>query len=251
MVDNQGGHPPPPPPPPAARKQRRRWPWIAAGVLVVIIVVAALAGGDEDEEPAASERTTTTAGATEATDASTTTEAPRTTTTAAPTTTETPTTTKPPLPGFGPGTQVVGTDTQPGRYVAGGELCYWERLSGLGGTFEEIITNGNPEGQAIVEILDSDVAFNSDGCGDWTLYVPPASPATSFGPGDWVVGEQIAPGTYRADAAGLCYWERASGFAHDFDEIITNGNPTGQAIVEIAPTDARFTTSGCGDWEPA
>lgn len=66
----------------------------------------------------------------------------------------------------------VGEDIQPGTYVtqvANGWGCYWARLSGTSGSFDEIITNGNvTEGQAIVTILESDVAFETSGCGEWT-----------------------------------------------------------------------------------
>jgi hypothetical protein len=171
-------------------------------------------------------------------------------TTSAPPTTETPTTTAPPLPGFGAGTQLVGTDVQPGRYTSeGGPVCYWERLSGLSGTIEEIIVNANVDGRAIVEIVAGDAAFSSARCGRWTPYQAPASPLSEFGSGDWAVGDQIVPGTYQADGE-FCYWERASGFTHDLGEILANGLPEGRAVVEIPAGDARFTSSGCGTWTP-
>jgi len=44
------------------------------------------------------------------------------------------------------------------------------------------------------------------------------------------------------------YWERANGFTQTFDNIIANENTEGRAIVDIAPGDARFTSSGCGTW---
>jgi hypothetical protein len=171
-------------------------------------------------------------------------------TTEAPSTSSAPTTTVPLPPGFEDGTHLVGTDVQPGRYTSGGALCYWERRSGTSGTFEEIIVNGNAEGQAIVDIPPGDVAFASTGCDRWTVYAPPDAPVTEFGPGDWVVGEQIAPGTYRADA-GLCAWERATSFRHDYDEILDYGFPDGPVTVEIQPGDVRFTSTGCGTWTPA
>jgi hypothetical protein len=165
-----------------------------------------------------------------------------------------PTTPAPTLPSFAGGVQLVGQDIAPGRYIAtdlGSFGCYWERLSGLGGTLDEIIANDNAEGQTIVEILPTDMAFNSDGCGTFTLYWPPTKPAKRFGPGDWAVGQQIEPGRYEApgDPTGVgCYWERSSGFAHVLDEIIANDNVEGRAIVELAPGDARFTSRGCGKW---
>ena len=48
--------------------------------------------------------------------------------------------------------------------------CYWERLSGLSGSFDDIITNENVDSgqQAFVEISPTDVAFKADDCGTWT-----------------------------------------------------------------------------------
>ena len=50
----------------------------------------------------------------------------------------------------------------------GGETCYWERLSGLSGTIDDVIANDLPSGQAVVEIAGDDVAFNSTDCGEWS-----------------------------------------------------------------------------------
>ncbi len=212
--------------------------------LVLALTIATSCATEADEQTRADLR----ASSTSTTEAVRSTDRPSTTTTA-PTTTEAPTTTTAPLPGFGAGTQLVGTDMQPGRYTSHGAHCYWERLAGLSGDFDDIIVNGNSEAQAIVEIVPGDVAFNSSGCGRWTIYQPPAAPVSEFGPGDWVVGEQILPGTYRSGGE-LCYWERASGFTHDFGEIVTNAVPEGQAVVEIPPGDVRFTSVGCGTWSP-
>lgn len=71
---------------------------------------------------------------------------------------------------FGGGTFLVGIDIQPGQYRNSGTGdCYWERLSGTGGTFEEIITNAFTEGSSIVTIASTDKAFSSQFCGTWTL----------------------------------------------------------------------------------
>ena len=72
---------------------------------------------------------------------------------------------------FGPGTFLVGIDVPPGTYRSrpDGSHCYWARLSGLGGTLDDIIANeGVNSGQAIVEIASSDYAFQSSGCVAWT-----------------------------------------------------------------------------------
>lgn len=66
------------------------------------------------------------------------------------------------------GKWVLNSHIRAGTYEApGGDSCYWERLSGLSGTLDDVIANDLPQGPAIVEISSSDVAFNSAGCGDW------------------------------------------------------------------------------------
>jgi hypothetical protein len=81
-------------------------------------------------------------------------------------------------------------------------------------------------------------------------------PKTSFGPGTWLVGKDIAPGTYRASngtgSFDVCYWERQSNTSGDFDAIIANEAVTekgASTIVTIDPTDVAFKTSGCTTWE--
>lgn len=154
---------------------------------------------------------------------------------------------------FTDGTYQVGTDIQPGTYrTEGGEYCYWERLSGFGGTFDEIIANSNPSGPSIVTILPSDIGFSSTRCDSWVLQseqiVAAVVPQSSFGDGTWRVGIDIQPGTYQADGGEYCYWERLSGFNGTFNEIIANDNPSGQVIITISPTDKGFTTVRCGTW---
>lgn len=82
---------------------------------------------------------------------------------------------------------------------------------------------------------------------------PAATAAPTFGDGVWVVGEDIEPGTYRSDVPDgeLCYWERLSGFGGDIlEDVITNDLIEGpqQVLVEIAATDAGFSSDDCGTW---
>mgnify|MGYP001061986127 CR=1 FL=1 len=67
------------------------------------------------------------------------------------------------------GTWVVGDDIQAGTYETSNEdgNCYWTRLSGFSGSFDDIVANDNPEGRAIVTIIESDKGFGSAGCGTW------------------------------------------------------------------------------------
>lgn len=70
---------------------------------------------------------------------------------------------------FGEGTFRVGNEIRPGTYKApGGDGCYWERLSGFSGDFDDIIVNGGFQKNVVVEIQPSDAGFSSSNCGQWT-----------------------------------------------------------------------------------
>jgi hypothetical protein len=73
-----------------------------------------------------------------------------------------------PLPSFGPGTFAVGAQVAPGRWRSEtGDLCYWERLSGLGGGFDELLASAGVPGPTEVVVAPTDAAFRSSGCGRW------------------------------------------------------------------------------------
>jgi hypothetical protein len=66
---------------------------------------------------------------------------------------------------IGPGTYIIGRDIEAGTWkgqAAEGDMCYWERMSCVQGTFDCIITNNNAEGQFFVEVAPSDVALSVD-----------------------------------------------------------------------------------------
>jgi hypothetical protein len=162
-----------------------------------------------------------------------------------------PTTDQPaPAPGFGDGTFLVGTDIAPGLYRTDGSRgCSWERRSDLTGDYDAMLAMDFPDGQAYVELLPTDVAFSSDGCGRWT-------PATAGGPdvspgfddGTYLVGSDLQPGTYRATGGRSCSWERLSDLTGDYDAMLAMDFPDGQAYVELLPTDVAFSVEGCGTW---
>jgi hypothetical protein len=77
---------------------------------------------------------------------------------------------------------------------------------------------------------------------------PKPGPKRIITDGVWKVGEEIAPGTYRAPRGGGCYWARLSGFSGDLDDIIANGGFSRNQTITIASSDAGFETNGCGDW---
>jgi hypothetical protein len=152
---------------------------------------------------------------------------------------------------FGEGTWRVGSDIAAATYrTEGTDTCYWERDKDFSGSFEAIIANANPRGPAIVTIKPSDAGFTSRRCGIWVAAdtVRPSQPATQIGDGTWRIGIDIEPGTYRIDGTDSCYWQRERGFSGEFNEIITNDNPRGPAIVTISPNDLGFTSHRCGTW---
>jgi hypothetical protein len=57
-------------------------------------------------------------------------------------------------------------DVQPGTYRSDNPSCYFARLSGTSGEFDDIIANGN--GATVVTIDPSDNAFESRRCSPWT-----------------------------------------------------------------------------------
>jgi hypothetical protein len=70
---------------------------------------------------------------------------------------------------FGDGMYIVGTDIKPGTYKSSGQSgCYYARLSGFGGTIDDIIANDNTDTPAIVTISAGDKGFQSNNCGTWT-----------------------------------------------------------------------------------
>ena len=166
-----------------------------------------------------------------------------------------PSTPTPTAGSFGAGQHLIGTDIAPGRYYsAPASGCYWERQSGLGGTFDEILANELilfAAGQWIVDILASDVAFETNAeCGAWFTTMRRGWQPTIM-PGLWLGGDQVSPGTYRAEADDGCYWERLRGFTGAFSELIANKlvSSAGAQFVTIDAADAGFSTSDdCGTW---
>lgn len=89
-----------------------------------------------------------------------------------------------------------------------------------------------------------------------TVPAPPASPAfpaaltTTFGEGRFVVGTDIAPGTYRTTGPSGhldCYWERLKDTGGT-DSIIANNLGRGPATVTIDNSDGAFQTRWCNTW---
>ena len=71
----------------------------------------------------------------------------------------------------------------------------------------------------------------------------------TFGDGNWIVGTDIEPGTYRNDdSSALCLWQRLSGFSGEFDDIIASDLTEAITIVTIEATDTGFSSEDCSTW---
>lgn len=71
---------------------------------------------------------------------------------------------------------------------------------------------------------------------------------TFDGDGTFIVGTDIQPGTYKADASPGCYWARLSGLGGSVSDIIANDNADGPVVVTISPKDKAFTDARCGSF---
>lgn len=159
--------------------------------------------------------------------------------------------TEDPNPHFNDGIFEVGKDIQAGTYRTrtGSSGCYYSRLSGFGGSFDEIISNENTDYPTVVTIATTDKGFKSSRCGTWTQNLSQITESkTSFSDGIYIVGTDIEPGKYKNVGQEGCYYSRLSGFTGSIGNIISNENTDDPAIVTIAATDKGFKSSRCGTW---
>ncbi|WP_020385951.1 hypothetical protein [Kribbella catacumbae] len=70
----------------------------------------------------------------------------------------------------GDGTWLIGREIRRATYESfTGPTCYWARLSNLSGEFDAVIASGfGRTGMQRVTLGATDVAFVSQGCGEWT-----------------------------------------------------------------------------------
>lgn len=146
-----------------------------------------------------------------------------------------------------PGVYIVGRDIEPGLYLGNGESCYWERLSGLGGTYDLLISNDRPVGQFYAHIKPTDLAFNLDGCSVMPVdQVPaPAEFLTHLEPGMYLVGRDISPGLYQGVGEGSCFWLRLNDATGSREDFIASDGPDGNFQVEVESTDFAFFIGWC------
>lgn len=82
-----------------------------------------------------------------------------------------------------------------------------------------------------------------------TAPAAPVGPKTTIEEGDWVVGTDVAPGSYRTTEAvsGMCYWGiyRAGTNKSDIlqNDIVQGGRPS-----VTLKAGQEFSSTGCGTW---
>jgi len=85
---------------------------------------------------------------------------------------------------------------------------------------------------------------------------PPPGPRTTFGEGQYLVGEDIAPGRYKTAGPDKsasfpsCYWARLRNDSGEFSAIIANGNTEGPGSVTVR-TGEYLEARGPCDWSLA
>lgn len=68
------------------------------------------------------------------------------------------------------------------------------------------------------------------------------------GDGIFVVGPDIEPGLYKAEASSGCYYARLRSMGGGLNAIITNNNVDGPLAITVESTDAAVELSGCGEF---
>lgn len=152
---------------------------------------------------------------------------------------------------FGNGTRLVGSQIPVGRYrslTSQAGSCYWERLNGA----SSIIANDLGSGPRLVDIVQTDHSFSSNGCAAWIGVVggvrpDPGAPVPN---GVYLVPAEVTPGLYRSltGSGSSCYWERMAGFEGTLDQVLANDIGSGVRLVAIAATDVGFQSSNCATW---
>lgn len=150
---------------------------------------------------------------------------------------------------FSSGTWLVGKEIAAGVWRAiRSQSCSWKRLAAPGGADEDVLGSGS---SLTVQIEPTDAAFWSAGCGWWTqiLEPPSATPTDPFGPGTWLVPEEIAPGKWEnSDSSEGCSWARMGRLDGQPPAVIANGRTYSIATMEIDGSERAFDSRGCGTW---
>lgn len=237
-----GQFPPPQLPAPApAPKKHRRWPWLTLGAVVVVIVVAAIAGNSGNGNTS-----TTASGSTQADTASSPTALPS----------------PPPDDMVTVPTDLVGKTVAAASQELAGVGISKLTLSGPQGLDTALSACGNSglTDPACAQLQVSSVAqagqqldVTQDDRLTLTVVavIPPGGASTITQDGTYVVGQDIAAGTWHTDgqgSLGSCYWEKDKDLNGDFNSIIANDNVSGPTTLTIAKSTVAFKVDGGCTW---
>jgi len=117
-----------------------------------------------------------------------------------------------------------------------------------------VSANGGDDGKASGGDKGSSASANRDsgtGAGKGSGSEAAEQKVAFEGDGDFQVGSDIKPGTYRTtgNTDDMCYWERAKDASGEVDSLLANDNVSGTGYVTVQATDKIFKSSGCNDWE--
>jgi hypothetical protein len=163
-----------------------------------------------------------------------------------------------PKTSFGNGTYTVGKQIAPGIYrskstITGSGLCYWS-ISTSGSNGNDILQNDNSPGGVITLNLQSGQDIENS-CGNFvksSLTAKRGTPKTTFGNGVWLVGIDIAPGSYgvvKDVLGGHCYLAISTAGSNNADIIANNNYTRGMPSVSLA-AGQEFYNHGCGTFKP-
>jgi hypothetical protein len=141
----------------------------------------------------------------------------------------------------------------PGTYRAerATPTCTWERRAALSGDEAAVLGTRTSDDRQLVTIRSGDAVFRTSGCATFVNDVFPITQSLTgdIGDGTYVIGLDIAPGTWTAQGGTTdCIWERVSDFSGAPDALKATDSGVVNPTVEIQPGDAGFVTSDCGTW---
>jgi hypothetical protein len=159
-------------------------------------------------------------------------------------------------PGRQPATPVVPTARPGRRFLAHGLTAIVSLTIGVGiGAGGDTGTSASP--RPIVTVTETTQAESVPAATETVTAEPVVDPKGENGPqtafsgdGQYLVGEDIKPGTYKTAGAdgSSCYWARLKNASGEFTSIIANDNIQGQTRVALKKGEF-FETSGCQDWK--
>ncbi len=155
---------------------------------------------------------------------------------------------------YSDGIYLVGDDIESGLYrvhvTSAMNMGYIERSKDVSMDSSDIIANIVLTGDGYVEILDTDAAVKLQGVKieKTSLETLEKAPQKEAGDGIYLVGYDLAPGTYKVEVTdtttGMGYVERAKRVSMGTNDIIANEIIQGPSYVKIKESDFAVRLQG-------